>query len=207
MAPAVLWTLTVRDARRARKGSRNGREIAVAMTSLTVPAAVPPEARRHEWFVLVVKPRHEKSAEQILSKKGFETFLPLQTRRHRYEGRQREFQFPLFPGYVFCRFDPQWSMPVLSTPSVSGVVGAGHRPLPVDAAELESLRIASASPYRLNLHPYLEAGSKVRINEGPLTGVTGTVLEEKDSRRLVLSISILQRSVEVVLDRDSLSAE
>jgi transcription termination/antitermination protein NusG len=177
--------------------------MAVALSSLTVSAG----ETKLEWFALVVKPRHEKTAQQILSHKGFETFLPLHARLHRYEGRQREFCLPLFPGYLFCRFDPQASMPVLTTPSVSRVAGAGRKPLPVDAAELESLRIAAASPFRLTPHPYLQTGSKVRIEQGPLEGVVGTVLEEKDSQRLVLSITMLQRSVAVVLDRAHLSAE
>jgi transcription termination/antitermination protein NusG len=177
--------------------------MAVALTSLTVPA----DETKLEWFALVVKPRHEKAAEQILSHKGFETFLPLHARLHRYEGRHREYRLPLFPGYLFCRFDPEASMPVLTTPSVSRIAGAGRKPLPVDAAELGSLRIAAASPFPLTPHPYLETGSKVRIGEGPLAGVVGTVLEEKDSRRLVLSITMLQRSVAVVLDRADLSAE
>jgi transcriptional antiterminator NusG len=175
--------------------------MAVALTSLTVPTC----ETQLEWFALVVKPRHEKA--QILSGKGFETFLPLHPRVHRYDGRHRESRVPLFPGYLFCRFDPEASMPVLTTPSVSRVAGAGRRPLPVDAAELESLRIVAASPFRLTPHPHLETGSKVRIREGPLVGVVGTVLEEKDSRRLVLSITMLQRSVAVVLDRAHLSAE
>jgi transcriptional antiterminator NusG len=177
--------------------------MAVALTSLTVPTC----ETQLEWFALVVKPRHEKAAAQILSGKGFETFLPLHPRVHRYDGRHREYRVPLFPGYLFCRFDPEASMPVLTTPSVSRVAGAGRRPLPVDAAELESLRIVAASPFRLTPHPHLETGSKVRIREGPLVGVVGTVLEEKDSRRLVLSITMLQRSVAVVLDRAHLSAE
>jgi transcriptional antiterminator NusG len=140
--------------------------MAVALTSLTVPTC----ETQLEWFALVVKPRHEKAAAEILSGKGFETFLPLHPRVHRYDGRHREYRVPLFPGYLFCRFDPEASMPVLTTPSVSRVAGAGRRPLPVDAAELESLRIVAASPFRLTPHPHLETGSKVRIREGPLCG-------------------------------------
>src|SRR5439155_23717757 len=102
-----------------------------------MPFAVSAGESPKEWFALLVKPRHEKVTEQVLANKGLETFLPLRTRLRRYGSRQRQSQLPLFPGYLFCRFDPQASLLVLSTPSVNRVVGAGRRPLPVDTTEME----------------------------------------------------------------------
>jgi len=55
------------------------------------------------WFALSVTARHEKIVSQLLLNKGFETFLPLYTRRHQYARRVRRFELPLFPGYLFCR--------------------------------------------------------------------------------------------------------
>jgi transcription antitermination factor NusG len=154
-----------------------------------------------------VKPRHEKTTGHILSLKGFETFLPLYSRVHRYGGREREYRLPLFPGYLFCRFDLNESLPVLSTPSVNSLAGAGRKPLPVEESEVGSLRIAAASPFSLAPHAYIQTGATVRVMEGPLTGVVGTVVENHDSRRLVLSITMLRRSVALVLDRGYLSVE
>jgi hypothetical protein len=45
----------------------------------------------------------------------------------------------------------------------------------------------------------------VRITHGPLTGVEGLVLEQKDEWRMVVSVELLQRSISVVLDRSVLS--
>lgn len=159
------------------------------------------DSSERKWFVLVVKPRHEKAADQILANKGFETFLPLYLRRHHYGSRKREYELPLFPGYLFCRFDSQARLPVLNTPSVIQVAGAGRTPLPVDETEVESLRIVAASRFALTPHPYLDVGHKVRIDAGPLAGIEGIVIKLKNSLRLVLSITMLQRSVAVELDR------
>lgn len=156
------------------------------------------EERR--WYALVVKARHEKAAEQVLSDKGFDTFLPLYIRRHYYGGRRRDFKLPLFPGYLFCRFHPETMMTVLNTPSVVQVVGIGRTPVPIDETEVESLRIAAAAAVTLLPHPYLMAGRKVRIASGPLAGVEAIVVEMKESLRLVLSITMLQRSIAVELD-------
>jgi transcription antitermination factor NusG len=158
-----------------------------------------------KWFALVVKPRHEKAADQILVNKGFETFLPLYRRHHRYGTRKREFEIPLFPGYLFCRFHPNVRLPVLSTPAVIQVAGAGRIPLPVDEAEVESLRIAAASPFAISPHPFLDIGRRVSITQGPLTGIEGIVVELKNSIQLIISITMLQRSVAVELDRAQVS--
>jgi transcription antitermination factor NusG len=176
------------------------------------PEAFAPEAlvANHEerrWYALVVKARHEKAAEQVLSDKGFDTFLPLYVRRHYYAGRRRDFQVPLFPGYLFCRFHTETMMTVLRTPSVIQVVGIGRTPVPIDENEVESLRIAAGAAAAMSPHPYLTAGRKVRVVSGPLAGVEGIVTEMKNPVRLVLSITMLQRSVSVTLDARHVAIE
>jgi transcription termination/antitermination protein NusG len=166
-----------------------------------------PKVSNQNWFALVVRPRHEKAAEQILANKGFQTFLPLYGRCHRYGTRLREYRVPLFPGYLFCRFDPQAQLALLTTPSVVQVVGAGRIPLPVDETEVESLRIAVASPFTLAPHPYVQVGRTVRVTDGPLAGAEGIIATLKDSTRLVLSITMLQRSVTVEYDATHVSTE
>jgi len=105
-------------------------------------------ASQGKWYALAVRSRHEKVAEQALADKGFDTFLPLYVRRHHYGVRRRDFRLPLFPGYLFCRFQPQTMIPVLNTPSVVRVVGIGRTPVPIDEAEVESLRIAADAAVR-----------------------------------------------------------
>jgi transcription antitermination factor NusG len=164
-------------------------------------------ASQGKWYALAVRSRHEKVAEQALADKGFDTFLPLYVRRHHYGVRRRDFRLPLFPGYLFCRFQPQTMIPVLNTPSVVRVVGIGRTPVPIDEAEVESLRIAADAAVTFLPHPYLAAGRRVRIVSGPLAGIRGVVVEMKDSLRLVLSVTMLQRSVAVELDRSQVVIE
>src|SRR5713226_3380460 len=96
-----------------------------------------------KWFALSVTVRHEKIVSQVLQNKGFETFLPLYTRRHQYSRRVRSFELPLFPGYLFCRSDFETRLPILTTPGVLRMVGAGRIPIPVEDGEIASLQIAS----------------------------------------------------------------
>jgi transcription antitermination factor NusG len=161
----------------------------------------------HQWYALAVRPRHDQAVSRTLENKGFQTFVPLYKKRHRYATRFRETELPLFPGYVFCRFSPQTRLPILTTPGVIQILGAGRLPIPVDETEMESLQTA----LRLHLpfwpHSFLEAGQRVRISEGALTGVEGVVMTYKQCLRVVLSITLLQRSVLLELDRDYISTE
>jgi transcriptional antiterminator NusG len=172
-----------------------------------MPAAIqviPVACADCQWFAMVVKPRHEKTVATILQIKGFETFLPLCRRQYQYGRRLREFDIPLFPGYIFCRVDPESWLRVLSTPSVIHVAGTGRTPTPINDGEIDSLRILTASRFLVAPHPYLEAGRRVRVTRGPLAGVEGILGELKDSLQLVVSITMLHRSVAVHLDRDQI---
>ena len=167
--------------------------------------ASPPESRR--WFALSVAPRHEKKVSCQLEQKGYETFLPLYRRQHQYGRRTREFQLPLFPGYLFCRTDPDERLPVLTTPGVFQFLGAGKAPSPIADDEIGAIQIAARVGLQMEPHTYWEKGQKVRIAKGPLTGLEGRVIDSDKPLRLVLSITLIQRSVLVEIDADCVVAD
>jgi len=154
------------------------------------------------WFAISVMARHEKIVSQLLGNKGFETFLPLYTRQHQYAHRVRGFELPLFPGYLFCRSDLATRLPILTTPGVLRMVGAGRVPIPVEDSEILSLQKASQAGARMIPHPYWQSGQTGRITGGPLAGIEGIVVTEKQAVRLVLSVTLLQRSVLLEIDSD-----
>ena len=84
------------------------------------------------WYALHAHSRFEKAVVRNLEGKGFEPFLPLCTRVRRWSDRIKQVEIPLFPGYVFCRFDASNRLPILTIPGVSGVVGYGRDLLPVN---------------------------------------------------------------------------
>jgi transcriptional antiterminator NusG len=159
--------------------------------------------RMESWFALVTRPRHEKVVTEVLNGKGLETFLPLIQRCHQYGRRSRKFDVPLFPGYLFCRFNVLHRLPVITTPGIVRIVGAGASPIPVSEVELASLQIAMRERIPVHPHSFLRGGARVAITEGPLAGLEGIVVREKDPLRIVVSIGLLQRSVllEIAADR------
>lgn len=159
----------------------------------------------YPWFALQVRMRHEVAVSDHLQGKGYEWFLPLYKSRRRWSDRIKEIDAPLFPGYLFCRLNPLDRLPILKTPGVTQIVGYNHVPVPVDEQEIAAIRTLVAS--RVPNYPcaYLEVGSKVRIDTGALRGLEGILTDVKGKQRLVLSITLLQRSVAVEIDSDAVS--
>lgn len=151
----------------------------------------------NQWYAVRVRSQHEDIAARHLRVRGLEAFLPLYTRKQRWSDRFKEIDFPLFPGYVFCRFDPDNRLLVLTVPGVVHLVGTGKTPVPIDATEIAAIQTAVTSGAMRHPCDYLEVGQRVRIENGPLCGVEGILLGSRGHRRLVLSISLLQRSVAV----------
>jgi transcription antitermination factor NusG len=149
------------------------------------------------WFALRVRPRAEKVVADALHGKGYEEFLPLQRERRRWSDRVATVDLPLFPGYVFCRFDAQQRLPILTTPGVMLVVGIGKAPQPIDDEEIASLQVLDASRLHLEPWPYLHIGRRVQILAGPLAGAEGILLSVKSQQRLVVAVTLLQRAVSV----------
>ena len=156
---------------------------------------------RKFWFALRVKPRCETLTAAALDGKGFEQFLPLQTVRRKWSDRVKTSETPLFPGYVFCRFDPQNRLPVLTAPGVVDVVGWGKIPAPIPDEEIERVRRMVQSGLLVSPWPYLELGQAVLIERGPLAGMEGILVEVKGRCRLVVSINLLKRSISAEVER------
>ena len=153
------------------------------------------------WFALYTKTHHEKRIATMLRGKGYTEFLPLYKSRHRHSGRFRDVELPLFPNYVFCRFQPEQRLPVLMVPGVFFIVGGPGGPEVIDASEIETLQRIAATGLRTQPLPFLAAGDRVRVLEGPLGGTEGIIESEKGECRLIVSITLLQRSVAVDVDR------
>ncbi len=154
----------------------------------------------YPWYALQVRTRYEKSVATLLDGKGYKWFLPLYKRRRRWSDRIKEIELPLFPGYLFCRFDIQKRLPILKTPGVLLVVGTAKTPVPIDETEITAIQSLVKSGLPSQPWPFLQVGQRVRIDSGALCGLEGILLHFKGRHRIVLSVMLLQRSVAVEID-------
>jgi len=124
-------------------------------------------------------------------------FLPLYSALRRWKDRTKRLELPLFPGYLFVQMTALNRVQILSLPGVVQFVCFQGKPAPVAISELESLRQGTSGSMVVQRHPFLQAGRRVRIVGGSMTGVEGIFLRRKDRNRIVISISLIQRSVSV----------
>jgi len=155
------------------------------------------------WFALQTKPRNERQVERRLAHKGYECLLPTYRQKRRWSDRIVEVELPLFPMYVFCRFNPSALGKAISTPGVTCIVGFGGQPAEVKAEEIEALQLLAQNSLLREPWAYIPDGTLVQVETGPLTGAHGIICSGKDRRRLVISVTLLQRSVAVQLDENT----
>jgi len=168
---------------------------------LTAVPAASDETSRTAWYALHVKSKCERVVAEAATYKGYESYLPLYRSRRRWSDRYQDVDLPLFPGYVFSRFNVEERLPLLIIPGVVQVVGLGKIPLPIEKSEIEAVRRLVASGLSVQPWPFLSVGHRVRLEEGPLRGVSGIVTAFKGALQLVVSVTMLQRSVAVAVDR------
>jgi transcription antitermination factor NusG len=147
------------------------------------------------WFALLVRTHRERSVQTVLQLKGFEVFLPVVWTVRYYSGKKRNVEVPYFPSYVFCRFDPQACLPIVTTPDVYAVVGNGRHPEPVSASEIAQLRLLSNIGVDVERCPFVAVGDRVQVHRGPLVGLEGVLVSVKGSHRVVVSLTLLRRAV------------
>jgi transcription antitermination factor NusG len=155
---------------------------------------------RLDWFAVQVRARYENVAATCVAGKGYECFLPTFWCRRRWSDRVKDMELPLFPGYFFCKFHPQDRMPILKTPAVVSIVAIAQKPIPVDEVEIEAVRTLVRSGLRHQPWPYVNVGERVRIEYGALQGLEGILQSFKGRHRIVVSVTLLQRSVAAEID-------
>lgn len=160
------------------------------------------QASKNGWWAIYTLHQHEKTATEILEAKGCEVFLPLYEAIRRWKDRKVRLSFPLFPCYLFVRAETGRRLDILTTPGVHMIVTLGSRLAVVAPEEIEALQRAVRGPFRMEPHPYLQCGQRVRVTRGALEGVEGILVRKKNLCRLVLTVEMLARSAAVEVDAD-----
>jgi transcription antitermination factor NusG len=156
------------------------------------------------WFAAYTNSHHEKRVASYFGERQIESFLPLYLALHRWKNRcEVDLNLPLFPNYVFVHIDPRDRMRVLEVPGVLSLVGFGRTLTPVSDVEIEVLR-SCAGRRKIEPHPYLVIGERVRIKAGPMTGMEGVLVRRKSNFRVVLALDVIMQCVAVEVDADDL---
>ena len=151
-------------------------------------------------YAIRTKPNREYVVSQALREKGYEVFLPLRRKCTLRPRPHSSLEAPLFPSYLFCRFDVTNRLPILTVPGVFHIVACGKTPLAIDEEEIQTLKAIVNNQLPLQDHSYLAVGQEVMVYEGPLAGTRGKIANVNGVDRFAVSITILQRTVSVEMD-------
>jgi transcription antitermination factor NusG len=163
-------------------------------------AAFQQVTQRDAWHAIHTRHQHEKIVATILRNKGFEVFLPLYQAAHRWKDRTKQLSLPLFPTYLFLWGGLDRQVEVLKTFGVHRFVGFGGGPYAIPQEEIEGVQRAVSTTLRVEPHPFLRCGNRVRIRNGSLTGIEGILVRKKKMFRLVLAVEILNRAIALEVD-------
>lgn len=154
------------------------------------------------WYAVQTFPRHEKVVVDQLQNEDIECLLPLISRVHRWSDRNQTVSLPLFPGYAFVRLNEfrRDRVRVLRKPGIIRFVGNSQGPIPLESHEIRHIRQLIEHKIDCESHPFLQAGQKVRIRNGALRGMEGILLREAGKDSLILSVSLIQRSLSIQIE-------
>lgn len=172
----------------------------------TQPLEVP-EAAEANWFAVYTTCRHEKRVSEHLSSRGIEHYLPLFTSERKWrDGSRVKLLLPLFPCYLFVRVYRCERRRVLEVPGVHSMLGGvGHEPAPLECTLIESLR-AGIAEGRVEPHPLLTVGQRVRVRAGIFSGMEGVIARKKSGLRVVLTLGLIMQSIAVEVHEAEIEA-
>jgi transcriptional antiterminator NusG len=179
--------------------------------------AAAPRDPRLKWFVIHTYSGYEAKVKSNLERriasmnmkdKIFQVLIPTEKEKEIKGGKRREIDRKIFPGYVLVevRVDEKGELEndawyvIRNTPGVTGFVGSGARPIPLEDREVRALlrQLRDETPkYRITY----QKGSPVRITSGPFmdfTGLVDEIMMEKEKVRVL--VSIFGRETPVELD-------
>ncbi len=163
-------------------------------------------ADTERWYAVWTRSRHEQVVRTQLDEKHVTAFLPTMTRWSRWKDRKKQIDVPLFPGYVFARFEPGERLAVLKCSGVVSIVSFNGEPAPVPDHEIEGIRTLVASTLPYDPCPTIKTGTLVEVSHGPLKGVIGRLTRKGTQSRLILSVDLIGQAVSVQVDAADVKA-
>ena len=162
-----------------------------------------------QWYLVHSKPRAEKVAGVHLNKLEIETLCPYMLQKKVVRRKQVVQEMPLFPGYLFVKFDPNTEFRAVQyATGVRCVVSFGEALAMVDACLIDALRDRIYQGYvTVTKSIAFQPGQKVRIHDGPLQGFEAVFeCEMSDQHRVALLLKTVAYQARVVVSVDQISS-
>ncbi|PNQ53536.1 transcription/translation regulatory transformer protein RfaH, partial [Vibrio agarivorans] len=156
------------------------------------------------WYLLYCKRGEQLRAKQHLENQGVDCFYPTLSIEKILRGKRQSIEEPLFPNYVFARFDyekgPSFTT-IRSTRGVVDFVRFGAQPKEVKSELIEDLKqIKFGEENSVKTKNMPQPGDKVRVKSGQFSGVEAIFKEQDGEKRSIMLVQLITKRVPVSID-------
>ena len=158
-----------------------------------------------EWFILQFKPNSHHKAVKNLNRQNFETFLPLHDTTSRKLSRFINTSKPLFPGYMFIKFDraeTEWRK-INNTYGVTNLITFNSILKPIPTRVIECLISRCDLSGKLLPVKKLKKGDQVKLLKGPFANFAATVEKYEDDQRIWVLMDLMGRKSKILAPSDT----
>lgn len=158
------------------------------------------------WYVIYTKTNEEDRVDRNLMAWGLETFYPRIKKKqlNEFTGKATYFSRPLFPRYIFARFDAEKLLHKISNSrGVQGILNIDHVPVPVDDEIVALIQSRVAEDGFVSLDEPFSHGDEVRIKNGSWPDINGIFDRTmKDKSRVMILLTAINYQASLVVERD-----
>lgn len=161
---------------------------------------------RSGWYLIYTRPRHEKKVHSQLSEMKIDSFLPTKKTLRTWHDRKKYVDEPLFPSYVFVYLsDMQKYYEGMETEGALYYVRSGKEVARVSDSVIESIMLLTKQSQEVEVSgSRFEAGRRLVITQGPLTGLSCEAVEYNNKQRLLVRVDLLKRNLLITLPEEIL---
>jgi len=159
-----------------------------------------------EWFILQFKSNSHHQAAKNLTQQGFETFLPLHDTTSQKLSRFVNTSKPLFPGYMFIRFDraeSEWHK-INNTYGVSRLITFNSILKSIPTSFVDSLMKRYDSSGKLLPIAKFKQGDNIKVLTGPFADFIATVEKYEADHRIWILMDLMGRKTKIQTPSDAL---
>ena len=156
-----------------------------------------------KWFVFYTKSRQEKKVNDLLIKKGFDSYLPLQTVMRQWSDRKKKIEVPLFNSYIFVSVEEHVIQEVLQIPGIAWNIRMNGKPAVLHPTELETIKRFIETGLHIEASGEsgkFSIGDKVKVMDGPLRGSHGILVDNQNKHFFSMLLESIGQVITVQID-------
>ena len=165
----------------------------------------PGEAR---WYAAYTKSRSEKKVFERLTQSGFNAYLPILRKRHKWSDRLKWVEEPLIKSYIFIRVNERDYYDAINTPGLVCYVTFEGKAAPIPDSQIEILKILLHEDVDIEVNnDRFAAGEKIIVVSGTLVGMQGEMVEYRGRKRVLVRLGETGTNILVTIELDKIEKE